>query len=49
LLSEKFYIPRKKKEVFGSDYAIGGIGPCPANAVVAGAWVKPEKLYENPS
>jgi hypothetical protein len=33
----------RKRKPSDSDYAIGGIGPCPTNAVVAGAWVKPSR------
>jgi hypothetical protein len=36
----------RKRKSSDNDYAIGGFGSCPANAIVAGAWVKPEKFLK---
>jgi hypothetical protein len=36
----------RKRKPSDCDYAIGGFGPCPTNAIVAGAWVKPEKYLK---
>jgi hypothetical protein len=36
----------RKRKASGGDYAIGGFGSCTANDIVAGAWVKPEKILK---
>jgi hypothetical protein len=38
---------RKKRKTSGGDYAIGGFGSCTAAAIVAGAWVKLEKILKS--
>jgi hypothetical protein len=37
----------RKRKTSGGDYAIGGFGSCTAAAIVAGAWVKPEKILRS--
>jgi hypothetical protein len=36
----------RKRKTSNNDYAIGDFGSCPTNAIVAGAWVKPEKFLK---
>jgi hypothetical protein len=36
----------RKRKTSESEYAIGGFGSCPADAIVARAWVKPEKFLK---
>jgi hypothetical protein len=36
----------RKRKASGGDYAIGGFGSCTADAIVDGAWVKPEKILK---
>jgi hypothetical protein len=37
----------RKRKTSGGDYAIGGFGSCTAAAILAGAWVKPEKILKS--
>jgi hypothetical protein len=47
LLNGKCCFPREKKEAASGDCAIGGVDSCATNAVMAGAWVKPEKQLKS--
>jgi hypothetical protein len=37
----------RKRKASGGVYSIGGFGSCSTAAIVAGAWVKPEKLLKS--